>query len=326
MKERTILKDCGLSSDAALWYRLFDEIEELLCTMDLADIVQEGFPCEWSDKAGRCYQVYCRIVSQLSIEQANVRRGSKLISVRENFINKFLESKLCLVKALILIIGNAASYNAGFDNVCLTKLSKEIDDLRAERLRSTRYGMSKKNIKIKKNLPKTSDVSEDDIRRLQAEIRTNNRCVIQGLVSGCVLKTLRKNYKGKAVKRVWILKAGTKELMPLDIPTLKDRTLQTIISLGLDPVLETTSDLYSFGGRCFRSAHQAIAVIASKLSPLEKGKTSLSRDFKKVNLKLFKEFTGRKTKVRGSKILSKDKRSREYRWTYYIARENAAPR
>jgi retron-type reverse transcriptase len=37
-----------------------------------------------------------------------------------------------------------------------------------------------------------------------------------------------------------------------------DRALQALVALALDPIIEETSDQYSYGSRKFRSPHDAL--------------------------------------------------------------------
>ena len=47
-------------------------------------------------------------------------------------------------------------------------------------------------------------------------------------------------------------------MRPLGIPTMKDRAMQALHLLALDPVLETTADHNSYGFRQQRSSADAI--------------------------------------------------------------------
>lgn len=83
------------------------------------------------------------------------------------------------------------------------------------------------------------------------------------------LKT--RGYKAKPLKRVYIPKKNKTEKRPLGIPTMKDRALQALYLLALEPVAETTADKSSYGFRCERSTHDAIEhcfkLLCKKSSP-----------------------------------------------------------
>jgi len=70
-------------------------------------------------------------------------------------------------------------------------------------------------------------------------------------------------YKASSVKKVYIPKPGSEERRPLSILTLTDRAVQALYHLAIDPVVETLSDLDSYGFRRFRSAQDCITRIKS---------------------------------------------------------------
>lgn len=89
-----------------------------------------------------------------------------------------------------------------------------------------------------------------------------------------------RNYSADPIVRIYIPK-NNGECKPVEISTLKDRTIQTFLKLAMESYMEPLGDRNSFGSRPGRTRHQAVSYLYNRLSI----RTSNNLENKRVSLR-----------------------------------------
>jgi RNA-directed DNA polymerase len=122
------------------------------------------------------------------------------------------------------------------------------------------------------------------VRRVSEKNQGKRTAGVDGIVwltpetklSGALSLT-KKGYKPSPLKRIYIPKKNGKK-RPLSIPTIRDRAMQSLYLLALEPVAEVWADKRSYGFRPFRSCQDAIEQTFNSLSMKDNAQWVLEGD------------------------------------------------
>src|SRR4028118_466964 len=165
------------------------------------------------------------------------------------------------------------------------KLERRVYKLQKRIYRASQRGNLKALRKLQKMLMKSWSARALAVRRVTQDNQGKKTAGVDGLKSLTpkqrldLVNKLRLGTKASPTRRVWIPKPGTEEKRPLGIPTMKDRALQALTKLALEPEWEARFEPNSYGFRPGRSCHDAIEAIFSSIN--KKPKYVLDADITK---------------------------------------------
>ena len=266
---------------------------------------------------------YCFLVSIILKQNDNTAIKTRLSSNNipkdiEKIQQLFMESPAICLLAIQEVKNSSGSVTPGIDNVSFTSLAKKKQEYVRNKIKNSRYSKSSKNFKVKKDLPQKANIDKQVESFLKENVLVENSKLCWLLYQKCNIKSLRKNYRGSTIRRVWIPKPGSSDLRPLGIPTLRDRVLQTVVYMALLPIAEWQADILSFGFRPKRSPIQPISMIADQLRTLATVQPYRGLP-KEVSYKRYQKHKDAKLRVRSHLICKGvNKRRRKYSYTYWI--------
>jgi len=147
------------------------------------------------------------------------------------------------------------------------KLEKRVYKLQKRIYRASNRGDIKALRKLQKMLMKSWSARALAVRRVTQDNQGKKTAGVDGVKSLSpkqrleLVNQLHLGTKARPTRRVWIPKPGTEEKRPLGIPTMKDRALQALVKLALEPEWEARFEPNSYGFRPGRSCHDAVAAI-----------------------------------------------------------------
>src|ERR687886_1647852 len=173
------------------------------------------------------------------------------------------------------------------------KLERRVFKLQKRIYRASQRGDVKAVRRLQKTLMKSWSARCLAVRRVTQDNSGKKTAGVDGLKSLtpkqrlALVANLKLSSKVAPTRRVWIPKPGTEEKRPLGIPTMKDRALQALVKLALEPEWEARFEPNSYGFRPGRSCLDAIEAIFSaiRLKPKFVLDADISKCFDRIDHK-----------------------------------------
>lgn len=139
--------------------------------------------------------------------------------------------------------------------------------------RTAATGNSRQVKNLQKLLVRSTSAKRLAVRRITQQNAGRNTPGIDGVVCKTPESRIRliddlrlKNYRPQPVRRVYIPKADGRR-RPLGIPTIRDRALQMLVKMALEPEWESRFEANSYGFRPGRCTMDAIVALHAMLAP-----------------------------------------------------------
>ena len=165
------------------------------------------------------------------------------------------------------------------------KLERRVYKLQKRIYQASKRGDVKAYRRLQKTLMKSWSARAISVRRVTQDNQGKKTAGVDGVKSLTpkqrleLTGNLNLGSKVSPTRRVWIPKPGAKEKRPLGIPTMKDRALQALVKLALEPEWEARFEPNSYGFRPGRSCQDAIGQIFNVIS--QKARYVLDADIAK---------------------------------------------
>ena len=139
------------------------------------------------------------------------------------------------------------------------KLERNVYKLQKRIYQASQRGDVKAFRRLQKTMMKSWSARALSVRRITQDNQGKKTAGVDGIKSLTpkqrldLTGNLNLSSKVSPTRRVWIPKPGTDEKRPLGIPTMKDRALQALVKLALEPEWEARFEPNSYGFRAGRS-------------------------------------------------------------------------
>ena len=162
-------------------------------------------------------------------------------------------------------------YTSTWSNIQWKKLEKRLYKLQKRIYRASHRGDIKAVRRLQKTLIRSWSAKMVAVRKVTQENKGKSTAGVDGVKRLspesrlALAASLKPTGKAKPTRRVWIPKPGKNEKSRACFPTMRDRALQTLLLLTLEPEWEARFEENSFGFRPGRSTHDAIKAIRNAI-------------------------------------------------------------